>query len=214
MNTNERTRADERPLSQDILYAARYYLGGRTGLLVLIGAVVVAGMVTNWSWLVAIGVAPLLIMLAPCAVMCALGLCASRTRGQSCASPSTAEEGEPPIRPAAGIRSASLRSAASEPTPTRRKRSAAGSPAAGKSTVEPQATRRKARSAAAMPVDAKVAAIMPPVAVHDTGPGDPTEAGTVQFEDAVGRALRGASATAGNCDPVLPNGSEIGTERS
>jgi membrane protein DedA with SNARE-associated domain len=33
-----------------------------------------AGLALNWSWPVAAGVAPLLVALAPCAAMCALGL--------------------------------------------------------------------------------------------------------------------------------------------
>jgi hypothetical protein len=32
----------------------------------------------QWSWLAAIGVAPLLVSAAPCVAMCALGLCAQR----------------------------------------------------------------------------------------------------------------------------------------
>lgn len=42
--------------------------------LVLIGA----GLVWQWSWLVAIGVAPLLVGAVPCVAMCALGLCMHR----------------------------------------------------------------------------------------------------------------------------------------
>lgn len=37
-----------------------------------------AGFAWQWSWLVAIGVAPLLISVAPCVAMCALGLCMHR----------------------------------------------------------------------------------------------------------------------------------------
>ena len=42
--------------------------------LVLMGA----GLAWQWSWLVAIGIAPLLISAAPCIAMCALGLCMHR----------------------------------------------------------------------------------------------------------------------------------------
>lgn len=76
MKEPEQASDDERPLSRDVRYALRYYLGGRTGLIALGAIVVVAGVALNWSWLVALGVAPLLIALAPCAIMCALGLCA------------------------------------------------------------------------------------------------------------------------------------------
>jgi hypothetical protein len=50
----------------------RWLLGGVA--LVLLAA----GFAWHWSWLVAIGVAPLLISAAPCLVMCALGLCMHR----------------------------------------------------------------------------------------------------------------------------------------
>jgi hypothetical protein len=38
----------------------------------------------QWSWLVAIGVAPVLLSVAPCAAMCGLGLCMHRIGGGSC----------------------------------------------------------------------------------------------------------------------------------
>jgi hypothetical protein len=41
-------------------------------------ALLAAGFAWQWSWLVAIGVAPLLISTAPCLAMCALGLCMHR----------------------------------------------------------------------------------------------------------------------------------------
>lgn len=69
------TPATERPLGQDILYAIRYYLGGRRGLIALGAVAIVGGLAFNWSWLAAIGVAPLLVAMAPCLVMCALGVC-------------------------------------------------------------------------------------------------------------------------------------------
>jgi hypothetical protein len=63
---------------------AHRYLSGRRGL-VVISAVMLAGAAAfNWSWLVALGVAPLLLSLAPCVAMCALGFCMSRMGGKSC----------------------------------------------------------------------------------------------------------------------------------
>jgi hypothetical protein len=56
---------------------------GRRGWLLLALAVVVAGGALNWSWLTAIGVAPLLLAVAPCALMCGLGLC-MRGGGAGC----------------------------------------------------------------------------------------------------------------------------------
>jgi len=46
----------------------------------LIGLAVVGGgaMFLGWDWLVAAGAATFIVALAPCAAMCALGLCASR----------------------------------------------------------------------------------------------------------------------------------------
>jgi len=74
----------ERPLSQDVLYALRYYLGNRRVLLIIGGVVLVAGLAFNWSWLAAIGVAPLLLSVLPCVAMCALGLCMNKMSGRSC----------------------------------------------------------------------------------------------------------------------------------
>ena len=54
---------------------------GRRGLAIAAFAVIAAGMALNWSWLTAVGAAPLILSLAPCAAMCALGLC---MRGGSC----------------------------------------------------------------------------------------------------------------------------------
>jgi hypothetical protein len=45
------------------------------GLTVAGIASVAIGLAVNWSWLVAVGAAPLILSLGPCAVMCALGLC-------------------------------------------------------------------------------------------------------------------------------------------
>jgi hypothetical protein len=52
---------------------------------------VIAAAAFNWSWLLATGVAPLLLTLLPCAVMCVLGLCMHRSANGSCqASPQVA----------------------------------------------------------------------------------------------------------------------------
>ncbi|MGH6885372.1 MAG: hypothetical protein ACREGK_04790 [Geminicoccales bacterium] len=71
-------------LAQDWLDALRYWLGGRRGLMVLAGLVAVAGIAFNWSWLMAVGIAPLLLSALPCVAMCAIGLCASKMAGRSC----------------------------------------------------------------------------------------------------------------------------------
>lgn len=56
---------------------------GRRGWFIAGFALIAAGTVLNWGWLTAIGAAPLILALAPCAVMCAAGLCVmggSKTR--------------------------------------------------------------------------------------------------------------------------------------
>ena len=67
------------------LHAAWIRIGARRTLIALGLAAVAAGLALNWSWLTAIGVAPVLVAAAPCAVMCALGLCMPRMiGGNSC----------------------------------------------------------------------------------------------------------------------------------
>ena len=71
-------------LSRDLLYAARYYLGGRTGLITVAAVAIGLGAYSNWGWLVAAGLAPLLLTVLPCAAMCAVGLCmGGRSKSQS-----------------------------------------------------------------------------------------------------------------------------------
>ena len=60
------------------------YVGGKRGLIVLAVGAVVAGAALNWSWLVAVGVAPILLAALPCAAMCALGLCMNKAGDKSC----------------------------------------------------------------------------------------------------------------------------------
>lgn len=43
-----------------------------------------AGLALNWDWLTAAGIAPILLSLAPCAAMCALGLCMRGGGAESC----------------------------------------------------------------------------------------------------------------------------------
>jgi hypothetical protein len=64
----------------------RLILGSRRFWLVLMAVAVVAAAAFNWSWLVAVGVAPLLLTLLPCAAMCALHLCTSKGADGSCTS--------------------------------------------------------------------------------------------------------------------------------
>lgn len=79
-NATSRVQLDT-SLTRDILNAARYYLGGRRTLLVIAALSIVGGVALNWGWLAAIGVAPILVALLPCAVMCTLGVCMKKMRG-------------------------------------------------------------------------------------------------------------------------------------
>ena len=71
----ESTKQENPSLIRDVLFAARYYLGNRRALLILAAVVILAGLVLNWNWLVAVGVAPILLSTLPCLVMCAFGVC-------------------------------------------------------------------------------------------------------------------------------------------
>ena len=82
MTSTEPTQA--RQASPGIQSIVRSTLGGRRGLIAAGVAIAVAGLAFNWSWLVAAGIAPVLLSLLPCAAMCALGLCMNRMTGRSC----------------------------------------------------------------------------------------------------------------------------------
>ncbi|MEX2127238.1 MAG: hypothetical protein WD871_03230 [Xanthobacteraceae bacterium] len=75
MTTPNSIESQDTSLARDWLNAARFHLASRRGLLAVAAAAIVAGLAFNWNWLVATGVAPILIALLPCAVMCGLGLC-------------------------------------------------------------------------------------------------------------------------------------------
>jgi hypothetical protein len=61
-----------KPSALERLVRNRFLLGSTAG------ALIAAGVAWQWSWLVAIGIAPLLVSAAPCVAMCALGLCMHR----------------------------------------------------------------------------------------------------------------------------------------
>jgi len=54
----------------------------RAGMLGVGGAATLAALALGWPWLVAAGLAPLILAFAPCAAMCALGLCAHNMGGK------------------------------------------------------------------------------------------------------------------------------------
>ncbi len=84
----ETTKTEEMSWMKIVAGFAWHYLGGRRGLIALAVVVIAAGLFLGWEWLAAVGVVPLLLALAPCAAMCALGLCMSRMGGKSCSSES------------------------------------------------------------------------------------------------------------------------------
>jgi hypothetical protein len=104
MNSPETATATKPSLAQDWLSALRYWLRGRNGVIALIVLAVVIGAALNWSWLVAVGIAPLLITVLPCAAMCALGLCMSKMAGGSCSTETDpVETPKPDARVAASL---------------------------------------------------------------------------------------------------------------
>jgi hypothetical protein len=60
----------------------RSCIASRWGLTIGGTAIVVAGLALGWNWLTAVGLAPLIIGVAPCLIMCALGIC-MMSRGSS-----------------------------------------------------------------------------------------------------------------------------------
>jgi len=88
MSSPETAGATRASLAQDWLRALRYWLRGPRGLAALVLSALVIGAALNWSWLVAVGVAPLLLTVLPCAVMCGLGLCMNKMTGSSCSTSS------------------------------------------------------------------------------------------------------------------------------
>jgi hypothetical protein len=76
--STETKRAEELSPARTAAALLRHYLGGQRGLMLLTVIALGTGLALNWSWLVAAGVAPLLLALAPCSAMCALDLCMNK----------------------------------------------------------------------------------------------------------------------------------------
>jgi hypothetical protein len=68
-----------------------------------------AGLFFGWEWLVAAGLAPLLVAVLPCAAMCVLGLCASRMGNKDLGA--RAGTGAVPAKGAEPLRASSVASA-------------------------------------------------------------------------------------------------------
>ncbi len=116
--STETTRAGETTLAKATMDLVRYYLSGRRGLILLSVAALGSAMALNWGWLAAVGIAPLLLALAPCIAMCALGLCMNKMGNRSGSTQSNSgaqgDAGKPPSTTAVEVRDEAL-TAAVEP---------------------------------------------------------------------------------------------------
>ncbi len=75
MTTSQSTNAADASPARDLSYVARYYLAGWRGVLVLAVIAALVSIGFSWSWLVAAGIAPILLSTLPCLIMCGLGFC-------------------------------------------------------------------------------------------------------------------------------------------
>ena len=102
MSTPTTTEQRGSSLTRELLRAARYYLARPRVLLILATIAIAAGLVFNWSWLVAAGLAPILISTLPCLIMCAFGVCMMCRSGDKQSVPvrGADEAASPPTMPA------------------------------------------------------------------------------------------------------------------
>jgi hypothetical protein len=77
------------------LGGAVHYLRDRRVILVLAALAVIGGVAMSWGWLVALGIAPILLATLPCLVMCGVcGFCMSKMSGSSSAPQATQPDSE------------------------------------------------------------------------------------------------------------------------
>ena len=72
---------DRLSLGAVIQETIRRFTVSRRGLIIIAIALVIGGLAANWGWMIALGVAPVILSLAPCALMCAVGLCSMKFMG-------------------------------------------------------------------------------------------------------------------------------------
>jgi hypothetical protein len=96
--TSQSTNAADAPPARELLYLVRCYLSGWRGVVVLTIVAALVGIGLSWNWLVAAGVAPILLATLPCLVMCGLGLCMNKLFGDSCASEPPGSKTAEPMR--------------------------------------------------------------------------------------------------------------------
>lgn len=70
-------------------------LTSRRALILAAAFTASAGLALNWNWMVAVGIAPVLISVLPCLVMCGLGLCMHKITGRTCGKETGSNDGEP-----------------------------------------------------------------------------------------------------------------------
>ena len=88
------TQSSTTPAGNPAVNAVRVFLGNRRNLLVLGAVVLGLGLVFKWNWVVAAGIAPFVLAVAPCLAMCALGLCMNKmVGGSSSAQPPSSDVG-------------------------------------------------------------------------------------------------------------------------
>ena len=115
MTTSDTTKTASPSPAHELLAAARHYLGGRRALVILAIAALIGGIALNWNWLVAAGIAPLLLTALPCLVMCGLGLCMNKLIGSSCVSQATQTRTPESIEPKATINIADTTGSSPQP---------------------------------------------------------------------------------------------------
>lgn len=91
----DRTTVPTISRSEKSSYGVPHFLRSRRALMLAAALVAGIGLATNWNWLVAAGIAPILIAMLPCLVMCGLGLCMHRMTGGSCENRAAGKDGEP-----------------------------------------------------------------------------------------------------------------------
>src|SRR6266542_2645453 len=85
MSAPPTTQAANTSLARDLIRAARYYVGGWRGVLILTAIALAAGLALKWSCLVAAGIVPIVLTFLPRLVMCGARLCMDKLLGsRSC----------------------------------------------------------------------------------------------------------------------------------
>ena len=87
--------------TQSVWSRAARLLRGRVGLVALGAAVLGIGGALNWHWLVAAGIAPLVLSVLPCVVMCSLGLCMAGMANRGASAQQSANS-DPAVLPPGG----------------------------------------------------------------------------------------------------------------